>query len=219
MGKIKYKTYDCCNQQLPDNSEFFTRYSKLTYIDNIPAWSHNTCRTCEQKQKWEDTWKDGKLKCKICNQYLPTSSFDIKDSSNTLRKGYDTRCKSCKKLQGKNYRKSLEGEEALNATITARWLGARDRAKNKKISFEITKQDLKNLWHEQKGLCAISKIPMTYIMENGRTFTNLSVDRKNPHIGYTKDNVQLVCMAVNQMKSDLSKEELLMFCKAIVENN
>lgn len=38
-------------------------------------------------------------------------------------------------------------------------------------------------------------------------------------IGYTnKDNVQLVCMAVNQMKSDLTEEELFMFCNSIISN-
>lgn len=51
----------------------------------------------------------------------------------------------------------------------------------------------------------------------GRTFTNVSIDQINPHLGYTKENIQLVCMAVNQMKSDMSIEELYMFCEAIIK--
>lgn len=58
---------------------------------------------------------------------------------------------------------------------------------------------------------------MTYALDNGRTFTNVSIDRINSNLGYKKDNIQLVCMAVNQMKSDLSIQELYMFCEAILK--
>lgn len=30
----------------------------------------------------------------------------------------------------------------------------------------------------------------------GRTFTNVSIDQINPHLGYTKENIQLVCIRV-----------------------
>lgn len=36
-------------------------------------------------------------------------------------------------------------------------------------------------------------------------------------LGYIKGNIQLVCMAVNQMKSDLTIEQLKYFCKSILE--
>lgn len=59
---------------------------------------------------------------------------------------------------------------------------------------------------------------MTYDFDSGRVFTNVSIDQINPHLGYTKDNIQLVCMAVNQMKSDMSMDELFMFCEAILKS-
>lgn len=46
---------------------------------------------------------------------------------------------------------------------------------------------------------------MTFDLYQGRTFTNVSIDQINPHLGYTKENIQLVCMAVNQ------------FCKTIIK--
>lgn len=52
-------------------------------------------------------------------------------------------------------------------------------------------------------------------MLSGRTPTNISIDKINRNLGYTKDNVQLVCMACNQMKSDLSDDMLYFFCKQI----
>lgn len=57
---------------------------------------------------------------------------------------------------------------------------------------------------------------MTYIFFNGRTSTNVSIDRILPEKGYTMDNIQLVCMACNQMKNDLTEEQLYEFCKKIV---
>jgi hypothetical protein len=53
------------------------------------------------------------------------------------------------------------------------------------------------LWEKQKGLCALTGIPMTYKFYEGRVNTNLSVDRIDSAKGYSKDNVQLVCMAAN----------------------
>ena len=63
---------------------------------------------------------------------------------------------------------------------------------------------------------------MTTVLYDGRIPTNVSLDRIDTKKGYTMDNVQLVCMACNQMKNDLSMDELYSFCKNIVsvyENN
>jgi len=50
---------------------------------------------------------------------------------------------------------------------------------------------------------------MTYKFYEGRVNTNVSIDRIDSTKGYSKDNVQLVCMAANQMKNDLSMEEFV----------
>lgn len=60
---------------------------------------------------------------------------------------------------------------------------------------------------------------MTYELNNGRVNTNVSIDRIDSTKGYLKTNVQLVCMVVNQMKSDLSLNELISICKQIIEHN
>lgn len=51
-----------------------------------------------------------------------------------------------------------------------------------------------------------------------RIYTNISIDQIQPQLGYTKDNIQLVCMAVNQLKSDFSMQEVLTVCNAVVNN-
>ena len=57
---------------------------------------------------------------------------------------------------------------------------------------------------------------MTYKFYEGRVNTNLSVDRIDSAKGYSKDNVQLVCMAANQMKNDLSMEEFINMCASVL---
>jgi hypothetical protein len=74
------------------------------------------------------------------------------------------------------------------------------------------------LWNKQNGLCAISKIPMTYEIDSGRIYTNVSIDQIEQGKGYTEDNVQLVCMAVNQLKSDWDMNTVKYICKMVVEN-
>ena len=102
--------------------------------------------------------------------------------------------------------------------LQSRFLGAKDRAKKKNLPFTITKECLKELWDKQNGKCAISGIEMTYSLCEGRIPTNVSIDQINQNDGYTKDNIQLVCMAVNQIKSDLQMDDVYRFCKAILEN-
>ena len=58
---------------------------------------------------------------------------------------------------------------------------------------EITSDDLIDLFKEQRGRCAISGILLQF---DGKNWV-LSLDRKDPSKGYTKDNIQLICGEFN----------------------
>ena len=178
---------------------------------------HEICRECEEKIKLADEWRDGLLKCRICGEYYPEEDFGIK-TTGKLRHYRDARCRKCRTKQAKEYFSKCDNNEKLRKMLQSRVLGARGRAKKANLEYNLTESWIKQKWDEQNGLCAISKIPMTYNRNNGRTFTNVSIDRINPNKGYTKDNVHLVCMGVNLMKSDMSIEELYMFCEAVLKN-
>jgi hypothetical protein len=60
---------------------------------------------------------------------------------------------------------------------------------------------------------------MTWHRGSGVTNYNISLDRKNPLIGYVPDNCQLVCTIVNLMKQSLSDVDFIWWCKSITENN
>lgn len=64
----------------------------------------------------------------------------------------------------------------------------------------------------------ISGLDMTFKIGHGRIPTNLSIDKVDPSKGYTVDNIQLVCSAVNAMKSDLDYDTFYMFVENIYKN-
>lgn len=216
MGKQKYALCPICGRELPLNRENFKRIKdKSTGKEKY----NSICRECEQQQKEEHSkeWKDGKLLCHICGEYKDSSEFQ-NHKYYAYRNNKDKRCRKCKQEQNKEARSNYSEETKLYKVLQERWFGARDRAANKGIPFTITKEDLLELWKQQQGLCNISKIPMTYELDNGRVFTNVSVDQKNPGQGYTKENIQLVCSAVNQLKSNWDMDTVIYVCKQIINN-
>lgn len=87
----------------------------------------------------------------------------------------------------------------------------------------VTYEYLEKLYKEQEGLCAITGFPLLFIKNKGSglkkdTLQNCSVDRIDQTIGYTPDNVRLVCYQANMMRSVLSDEELIIWCDAIKTN-
>lgn len=219
-GEIVLQKCDCCGNEYPKYDRIYWRKYAVNQNGNS---MHTTCRKCEDEQFETEHKKNGLYKCFSCGKWLPAEEFTFAghNKNGTIkyvyRDGLKKYCKKCKHEKDKLHRKSYDSETKLYKVLQERWLGARDRAIRKGLKFDITKEDLLDLWNKQAGICALSGITMTYALDNGRTFTNISIDRINSNLGYKKDNIQLVCMAVNQMKSDLSIQELYMFCEAILK--
>ncbi len=210
MGKkLKYRICSICGKELPLTRKFFKRNSDDSF--------HEMCRECEDHTKHDAEWKDGLLKCHKCGKYFPASEF-AKTSAYPYREYHDARCKKCKSKRANEIKRGYSNECGLLKILQSRYLAAKDRASKKSLPFNITKEYLKNLWDSQDGKCAICGIPMTFELCNGRTPTNVSIDQINHKKGYIIGNIQLVCMAVNQMKSDLEMDDLYTFCEAILEN-
>ena len=87
----------------------------------------------------------------------------------------------------------------------------------KKGRKHLTVAQITELYQNQQGVCAISKIPLTCIKipNTKRVHTNLSLDRIDSDKGYDLSNIQLVCSIVNVMKSNLTMEEFKMWIQAI----
>lgn len=206
-----YRTCPICNKTLPFSRKFFKRVNRKGQES-----LHLICRECENKIALEKEWKDGELLCHYCGEYKPIECFSSKGSKSSIRNNRRTICNEGNSKRQKYHDLSLSEDKKLDKCLRFRFLGARDRALKQNIEFNITFDYVKELWNKQKGICALSGIPMTYALKEGRTPTNISIDKIDRAKGYTIGNVQLVCMACNQIKSDLTEEEMYNFCKRIV---
>ena len=207
--KLKYRICSKCVKELPLTRKFFKRNSDDTF--------HEMCRECEYCYKRGEEWNGELLKCHKCGKFLPVTEFGSSDHY-PYRDNHDARCRNCRTKRANERKKEYSKDVSLTKVLQMRFLAARDRSKKQNLPFNITKEYLKELWDKQNGKCAISGIEMTFGQCNGRIPTNVSIDQINHKNGYTIGNVQLVCMAVNQMKSDMLMEDLYRFCKAIIEN-
>lgn len=177
------------------------------------------CRYCKLGNRHTVAHIDtnGDILCTKCLTYKTEDEYDTNQSM-WFRKYRDRRCKPCKKLQYDKRRVANRGDLGIERLLTERFAGLRDRAIRNGLVLDFDKEYLRELWVSQGQKCAISGVEMTTVFYSGRTPSNMSVDRIDSSKGYIKDNVQLVCMAVNQMKSDLTTEELLYYCKRIIDN-
>jgi hypothetical protein len=90
------------------------------------------------------------------------------------------------------------------------------RGSHRRRISTLTIDDLSKLWHDQEGLCAISRIPMTHRWGEGYVDTNISVDRIDNTKDYIVGNVRLVCHRINLMRGSLNDAELISWCRAVI---
>ena len=109
--------------------------------------------------------------------------------------------------------------------VAARHHDMRQRAKkyNIELSDDVDSDFLYDLFKHQNGLCALSKLPMTWMHEGlasnhgSRRGTNISIDRIDPERGYLPENVRLVCDRVNKLKSNMVDGDLYFWCAILAK--
>jgi|GEM_PF-887726 len=157
-----------------------------------------------KKMKEIDSELDGARICRECGFIKPLEEYYGKG------KDVDTYCKECRL----EYDKRRLGKSPSHRLMSL--LGAsRTRARNAGMDFDLTKEFLVRLWYRQKGLCHYTSRKMTF--DGRRKPEAVSIDRVDSRKGYTKDNVVLCCRVVNEMKSNMSVDDLLEMCSTILE--
>jgi hypothetical protein len=79
------------------------------------------------------------------------------------------------------------------------YLKAKSRAKRLKVDFELTLDDVRSLFEEGGGKCAVTGIALDCANVSGfkRRPWIPSLDRSDCKLGYTLGNTRLVCFAAN----------------------
>tara|TARA_R110002020_G_scaffold133392_11_gene297661 strand:- start:5484 stop:6074 length:591 start_codon:yes stop_codon:yes gene_type:complete len=99
-----------------------------------------------------------------------------------------------------------------------KWRKIADSAKRRNLTFDITIEEVWELFLKQEKTCVLSDLPL-YFGESGRDLGTASLDRIDSNKGYALNNVQWVHKEVNQLKMDLTEKRLFELCEAIVKKN
>lgn len=128
--------------------------------------------------------------CSTCGTTYPLDAFSTHPTCKNGRRGT---CRSCASSLSKEHirkrRTTFIGRMALLIN------GCRARLSHRGLPCDITPEFLSSLYVEQKGLCAISGIPLD--LDDAKSPRYISIDRKDSKEGYTTSNVQFVLLAVN----------------------
>ncbi len=173
--------------------------------------------------------------CSACLQEKPLT-VQFYHRNRTSRDGFQAECRPCRSIRAKYDQRRKERQAtpehrayACRATKRARtkpkgfFLSIvseiRQRSRRFGLSCDVTRDWLMEVHEKQAGLCALTGDTMTFTIGHGIVGTNCSVDRIDPNGGYTKDNVQLVCLWANIMKGPRTVEQLLEVCREILAAN
>lgn len=141
--------------------------------------------------------------CPICYKLKNIQDFGI---------NFET-CKNCMYIKRSNYINNN-----IDAFLKNLWYHVKNNAKNRLNNgrldagtFEITFNDLKELYTKQNGLCFYSQYPMNLSM---LTDFACSLERLDPSQGYIKNNIALVIAELNSV-SQWNKEKYSEFIRMI----
>lgn len=154
---------------------------------------------------WQGSEVFAKKSCLVCgHEFSPKSG---------VHKFCSPQCK------GKH--KYLTGEgstENQYQKISGNWRRYFSRLIGKAYRTELSVEILLELLNEQNGLCALSGVPLTCTLIKGqRIRTNASIDRISAGGPYTRDNIQLVCSALNTWRSDTDLQEFIEWCRKVAQ--
>ena len=216
INDVIYKLCTKCKKYKPMTSEYFPKRN------NAKCGYDSHCKECEKEKESKRVRipsfnENGELYCQTCKTYKPIFEFN-KGQKCKCRQDYSRECKECesKRKKIKRATQEIDNKEQFLARLL---YGCKTRALKDKIPFDLTKEQLIKLFDSQNGKCAISGLNMTTLRKSGKNPYNASIDRIKPGRAYTLSNIRLVCNHVNMMRSNLSDEELLVFCQAITNNS
>ena len=144
--------------------------------------------------------------CSTCGVVKPLAEFGKERNQ----------CRTCK--LGKYNKRASGSYQAFCRTLFSNCKYAHKKrvAAVAALEFSITADDIIATWEKQEGKCALTGLFLTHHRDgSGYKEHNASIDRINPKVGYTTDNVQLVCYRINLIKHSLTEDMFYWWIKTI----
>lgn len=158
--------------------------------------------------------------CFQCKQILSVKMFNKNKSKID---GLEHVCRSCRADRrakyyangGKEHKQSYCKANPVKTITSSIVRGARNRAKDKNLPFDIDLDYVRSMVGENAELashCPVFGIPLDWsCMRNngyGALPNSPSLDRIDPERGYVKGNIKIISFRANQIKNDASHQEL-----------
>jgi len=116
------------------------------------------------------------------------------------------------------YREKLAQD--VGRTLNQLLEDAKKRIDKKNLCCDVTVDDLVELWCQQQGRCAKSRLPMSLTAgtHKDRNYYKVSIDRRDSSQGYVKNNIQLVCYYYNTAKGAGTDQAVIDFFRHVIAN-
>ena len=124
----------------------------------------------------------------------------------------------CVRIKSGSENKSWLGSGGVSGSILCM---IRKSAAKRGLSFGLSCKYLWALFQDQKGICAISGVPihLRKISQQRKNYMDsASLDRIDSSAGYVVGNVQWTSLAVNLMKRNLSHSDFINLCRKIAKH-
>lgn len=158
---------------------------------------------CGSHPKWRvSMWKWECLGCGTIHGPSMTATLTRKD-----REGAMPSCCHPRTRKGSDSPRWNGFEEITGSFLNSYKHGAKKRG----LKWQITPEQLWDLWITQDGKCA-------YTGRKLKHGTDASIDRIDNKRGYLPDNVQWVHRDINRMKSDFDAAYFIQLCKEVANN-
>jgi len=173
-----------------------------------------------------------KVKCKICNVYFekPKNEYNRRIKLGKTDFYCSLKCSGNRdsniemiKLSANPYRfkggenKLITKEQKIKSSM--RDFAKRVRARKSKFVEELDLDKLVEIWNYQNGKCKLTNIGLVlqYQSEYKTISSNYkaSIDRIDSSKPYTIDNIQFISLTANNLKSNMSDEEVFEFFNII----
>lgn len=119
-----------------------------------------------------------------------------------------------KKDQSGKKNSAWRGYKDLSLTY---WNQIKNGASSRDLEFDLSIEEIWDMYERQNRKCAISGIDILIspTKKKKKDKQTASLDRIDSSKGYTSDNIQWVHQKVNRMKTNMSDQELIQWCKLI----
>lgn len=148
-------------------------------------------------------------RCAKCHLSRPLSCFYRHPQT---KDRLDHRCRDCHDMARRQH---YYDNPLMRLVNSARASTKTRNARGRGHDFDLTVHDLLEHWEESDRRCYWLGIDLDVTQRHPEKIFNVSIDRIDPTLGYTKDNVVLCSMAGNYLRTRATLEETIEFLKAI----